>query len=87
MMAHGEALGLLYLDVESSEDRNTAAISSESFGSEERLARTFAEQSALGLANLNMRDVLKMQSIKDPLTGLFNRRYMEESLDRELRRL
>jgi diguanylate cyclase (GGDEF)-like protein len=38
------------------------------------------------VANLNMRDVLKMQSIRDPLTGLFNRRYMEESLDRELRR-
>jgi diguanylate cyclase (GGDEF)-like protein len=86
MMAHGEALGLLYLDTESS-DLNTAAISSESFGSEERLARTFAEQSALALANLNMRDVLKMQSIRDPLTGLFNRRYMEESLDRELKRV
>jgi GGDEF domain-containing protein len=27
------------------------------------------------------------QSIRDPLTGLFNRRYMEEFLDRELRRL
>jgi diguanylate cyclase (GGDEF)-like protein len=34
-----------------------------------------------------MRDVLKMQSIRDPLTGLFNRRYMEESLDRELKRV
>jgi diguanylate cyclase (GGDEF)-like protein len=86
MMAHGEALGLLYLDTGSSEDLNTAEISSETFGSEERLARTFAEQSALALANLNMRDILKMQSIKDPLTGLFNRRYMEESLDRELKR-
>jgi diguanylate cyclase (GGDEF)-like protein len=26
------------------------------------------------------------QSIRDPLTGLFNRRYMEESLEREIRR-
>jgi diguanylate cyclase (GGDEF)-like protein len=33
-----------------------------------------------------MRDVLKMQSVRDPLTGLFNRRYMEESLTRELKR-
>lgn len=86
MMAHGEALGLLYLDGGFSEDLNTASISSESFGSDERLARTFAEQSALALANLNMRDILKMQSVRDPLTGLFNRRYMEESLDRELKR-
>jgi hypothetical protein len=66
MMAHGEALGLLYLDTGSSEDLNVAEISSESFGFEERLARTFAEQSALALANLNMRDILKMQSVKDP---------------------
>ena len=29
---------------------------------------------------------LREQSSRDPLTGLFNRRYMEESLDREIRR-
>jgi diguanylate cyclase (GGDEF)-like protein len=86
MMAHGEALGLLYLDTGSREYPNLAAIGGESISAEERLARTFAEQSALALANLNMRDVLKMQSVKDPLTGLFNRRYMEESFERELRR-
>ena len=86
MMAHGEALGLLYLDTGSADDSNAAEGRGESFSSEERLARTLAEQSALALANLNMRDVLKMQSMQDPLTGLFNRRYMEESLDRELRR-
>ncbi len=86
MMAHGEALGLLYLDTRSDGESDAAAAPGESFSSEERLARTLAEQSALALANLRMRDVLKVQSIRDPLTGLFNRRYMEESLDRELRR-
>jgi len=30
--------------------------------------------------------MLRNQSIRDPLTGLFNRRYMEETLERELRR-
>jgi diguanylate cyclase (GGDEF)-like protein len=45
-----------------------------------------AEQIGLGLANLRLRDTLRMQSVRDPLTGLFNRRYMEESLERELRR-
>jgi diguanylate cyclase (GGDEF)-like protein len=30
--------------------------------------------------------VLRSQSIRDPLTGLFNRRYMEETLEREVRR-
>jgi diguanylate cyclase (GGDEF)-like protein len=33
-----------------------------------------------------MREMLKIQSVRDPLTGLYNRRYMEESLTRELRR-
>lgn len=33
-----------------------------------------------------LKDAFKEQAIRDPLTGLFNRRYLEESLDRELHR-
>jgi diguanylate cyclase (GGDEF)-like protein len=51
-----------------------------------RLAVTVAEQFALALASLRLRETLRGQSIRDPLTGLFNRRYMEETLDRELSR-
>jgi diguanylate cyclase (GGDEF)-like protein len=43
----------------------------------------------MSLANfrlLESREDLRFQSIRDPLTNLFNRRSMEESLDRELRR-
>jgi len=40
----------------------------------------------LSLANLKLRDSLRDQSIRDPLTGLFNRRFMQESLDCELQR-
>jgi len=40
----------------------------------------------MALANLRLRDVLRDQSIRDSLTGLFNRRYMEATLERELRR-
>lgn len=40
----------------------------------------------MALANLKLRESLRNQSVRDPLTGLFNRRYMEESLERELRR-
>ena len=47
---------------------------------------TVAEHIALALANLKLRETLRSQSIRDPLTGLFNRRYMEESLEREMRR-
>ncbi len=45
-----------------------------------------AEHIALALSNLSLRDKLRSQAIRDPLTGLFNRRYMEETLDREIRR-
>ena len=41
---------------------------------------------ALALANLKLRDILRSQSVRDALTGLYNRRYMEESLELELRR-
>jgi len=45
-----------------------------------------AEQMSLAFANLMLRETLKYQSVRDPLTGLFNRRHMEESLERELHR-
>jgi diguanylate cyclase (GGDEF)-like protein len=88
MMAQGEALGILYLDSGRNQNNNgngTSPIDA-SNESQVRLARTLAEHIALALANLNLREVLQSQSIRDPLTGLFNRRYMEASLERELRR-
>ncbi|MEA2518530.1 MAG: hypothetical protein QOF49_610 [Chloroflexota bacterium] len=45
-----------------------------------------AELLALSLANFRLRDTLQAQSTRDPLTSLFNRRYMEDSLERELYR-
>lgn len=77
MMAQGEALGLLYLNA------NQLGQLSET---KQRLAITVAEHIALALANLTLRETLQKQSIRDPLTGLFNRRYLEESLLREIHR-
>ena len=50
------------------------------------LAGAAAEQLALCLSNLQLQESLRAQSIRDPLTGLFNRRYMEEALAREIER-
>lgn len=89
MMAQGEALGILYLDSGRNPGSNGENGVNEIGGHNESqlgLARTLAEHIALALANLNLREVLQSQSIRDPLTGLFNRRYMEASLERELRR-
>ncbi|MGH6961079.1 MAG: diguanylate cyclase [Dongiaceae bacterium] len=40
----------------------------------------------MALGNHRLREELRMQSIRDPLTGLFNRRYLEESLELEVGR-
>ncbi len=77
MMAQGELLGLLHMAI-SEKGR--------SLETRQRFVMTVAEHIALALANLKLRETLRSQSIRDPLTGLFNRRYMEESLEREMRR-
>jgi diguanylate cyclase (GGDEF)-like protein len=51
-----------------------------------QLAVTVAKQFGLVLANLKLRETLKGQSIKDSLTGLYNRRYLEEYISRETHR-
>ena len=78
MMAQGEAVGLLHL---ASGPHCTKLAETK-----QSLAVTVTEHIALALANLKLRETLRNQSVRDPLTGLFNRRYMEESLERELSR-
>ncbi|GAK50238.1 PAS fold family [Candidatus Moduliflexus flocculans] len=50
------------------------------------MARIVA-QYALSLANLRLREKLRLESIRDALTGLYNRRYMENVLEQEQHRL
>jgi diguanylate cyclase (GGDEF)-like protein len=50
------------------------------------LAVAAAEQCALALANVRLREKLAVQSVRDPLTGLYNRRFAEESITREIAR-
>jgi diguanylate cyclase (GGDEF)-like protein/PAS domain S-box-containing protein len=51
-----------------------------------QLAITVGETIKLSLSNLKLRDELRQQAIQDPLTGLFNRRYLDETLPREMNR-
>jgi diguanylate cyclase (GGDEF)-like protein len=54
---------------------------------EQREAATAAaEQISLAISNLRLQETLRTQSLRDPLTGLFNRRYLEVSLARDLAR-
>ena len=85
MMAQGESLGVLHLQ-SGAQTRKQPENASEFTKSKKHLVVNLAEHIALALANLRLREALRRESIRDPLTGLFNRRYMEESLERELRR-
>jgi diguanylate cyclase (GGDEF)-like protein len=75
MLAQGEPSGLFYLSTTDPEALSQA---------KQQLARTVAEQVSLAIANLHLRETLKEQSIRDSLTGLFNRRHLEEALQIEL---
>jgi diguanylate cyclase (GGDEF)-like protein/PAS domain S-box-containing protein len=77
MMAQSEALGVLHL-TQPAHQKLTEA--------KQRLAISMAEHIAMALSNLRLHETLRSQSIRDPLTGLFNRRFMEESLALEIRR-
>ncbi|MFH0845775.1 MAG: diguanylate cyclase, partial [Pseudomonadota bacterium] len=83
MMAQGEALGILHVLVRHPEGSDGWERLLEA---RQRLAPSGADHIALTVANLKLRETLRSLSLRDPLTGLFNRRYMEESVERELRR-
>jgi diguanylate cyclase (GGDEF)-like protein/PAS domain S-box-containing protein len=82
LVAQGETIGVLYLEREAAARR----LSLRSDQSDPRLAGTLAEQFALALANIQLRETLRNQSIRDALTGLYNRRFLEESFRREFSR-
>jgi diguanylate cyclase (GGDEF)-like protein/PAS domain S-box-containing protein len=79
MVGQGETSGVLHLEFSCSE-----AEPADLFAARERLGIAVAGQIALSLASLQLRETLRDQSIRDPLTRLFNRRFMQESLEREM---
>lgn len=80
LQAQSEALGMLHLQF------NAGAGEGAAHATRNLLVAALSEQVGIALANLKLRETLRQQSIKDPLTGLFNRRYLEETLQREIDR-
>ena len=75
MVARGSVYGLLMLATGDGAARLESAA---------RVARALADSMSLALSNIALRERLRTQSMRDPLTGLYNRRYMEDALDRYL---
>ena len=76
MMAHGETLGVFYI----------GSLYRGRITEIKPLAETVAKHISLALANLKLRDTLNHLRLRDPLTKLYNRHYLEEALEREIQR-
>ncbi|MFT4025556.1 MAG: diguanylate cyclase [Novosphingobium sp.] len=76
MIARGSVYGLL---VFATHDTGIAVTRIEAT---RRIGHALADSMSLALSNISLREKLRTQSLRDPLTGLYNRRYMEDALER-----
>jgi diguanylate cyclase (GGDEF)-like protein len=76
IVAHGDTVGLLHI-------RFVAGEGAARLASHAEFARRAGEHISMAIANAKLRDELRDQSIRDPLTGLYNRRYFMDAIRRE----
>lgn len=72
LLAQGQLVGMVHLrgvNLGSLDDPDQAS-----------LVQSLAEHSALGLSNIKLRESLQNKSERDELTGLYNRRFLQEQL-------
>ncbi|KTD69441.1 regulatory protein (GGDEF domain) [Legionella steelei] len=77
LMAQNDIYGLLYLEI----TQETPVAFSEN---QQLFINAFSELTALAFANVRLRENLRYQSMRDPLTGLYNRRYLEDFLLKQI---
>jgi len=80
LLALGETLGILHLQ-DGTIRQDASAI--KRMHDKTQLATRFSNNIGLGISSLKSRESMRNLSIRDPLTGLFNRRYMEEAMAQE----
>jgi diguanylate cyclase (GGDEF)-like protein/PAS domain S-box-containing protein len=80
LLGQGELMGILHLSGD-----NSSGSQDLSAPSSRQLLQALANQVALSLANLRLRETLRSQSTIDPLTGLHNRRVIDERFDTAVR--
>jgi diguanylate cyclase (GGDEF)-like protein len=79
LTAHGETLGVITVECPTMDVATLAEL-------RESTLASLGEMAAMAIAGLNLRQKLESQSIRDGLTGLFNRSFMEVALEREMSR-
>lgn len=81
LLDQNEVFGLLHI-----RDSQIQSLSDNEQTKQILSAETFAKQLSVSLSSLKLHDLLTTQAIRDPLTGLYNRRFLDESLQREIYR-
>lgn len=76
VMAQNEILGSLYIEIENYHHATVIE--------HHLLINMVSKTIALAIANINLRNLLRDQSIRDTLTGLYNRRFLDEFLIKQL---
>ena len=79
LVAQGETLGVLFVEFRGEDAARAIELHGEAM-------RQLMQLTAMAHASLELRRRLENQSIRDSLTGLFNRHFMQIALDRELAR-
>ncbi len=77
LVVQGETLGLFHLGTPS-------GLNPEHVTRWRQLIMTVGEGIKLSLSNLKLREIMREQATHDPLTGLYNRRYLNDTLPREI---
>ncbi|QMT59762.1 diguanylate cyclase [Legionella sp. PC997] len=75
LMAQFEILGLLFIDT------NSSCSSTEK---QSALIHVVSETVSLAIANIRLKELLRSQAIRDPLTGLLNRRFLDEYVVKQI---
>ncbi len=78
-----DVLGLLHIQIPNTSSSAPPSGMKSLLESSQGLALIITEHLTLALVNMKLRETLRLQSILDPLTGLYNRRFLDESLKRE----
>lgn len=74
MLAEGKTLGVLHIKLPEEHDNETII----------ELAESVAARLALALSNIKLRQTLRNLSVRDVLTGLYNRRFVDEVFEHEV---
>jgi diguanylate cyclase (GGDEF)-like protein len=85
LLAQSEILGVLYLEINQARDyskNEVYRLEAENL----KLIETISGHISLAISNINLRDKLNKRAIIDPLTSLYNRSYLDDTLERDIDR-